>query len=150
MSKKAFIWFGIVVVVLAAGIPFLVFDSKGDANAGAQDVASKYKEGQNLFEINCGTCTNGQTCGGGANHNPNLCGGACVPNTACPAGDNCGSAPDGCGGMLNCGSCAANQVCTKNVCTTLSGGTSSSSSGTSVATAESSSADRGQVESECG
>ncbi len=72
MSKKAFIWFGIVVLVLAVGIPFLVFDSKGDATSGAQDVASKYKEGQNLFEINCGTCHTLYAAGTDGNYGPNL------------------------------------------------------------------------------
>jgi MYXO-CTERM domain-containing protein len=39
---------------------------------------------------------------------------------ACPAGDNCGSVPDGCGGTLNCGTCASPLTCggggTPNVC----------------------------------
>ncbi|HKO49736.1 MAG TPA: hypothetical protein VJV79_18530, partial [Polyangiaceae bacterium] len=30
---------------------------------------------------------------------------ACVPKTACPAGENCGYAPDGCGGLVSCGVC---------------------------------------------
>ncbi len=42
----------------------------------------------------CGTCTAPQTCGGGGT--VNVCG--CTPRTTCPAGDNCGSVPDGCGG----------------------------------------------------
>ena len=35
----------------------------------------------------------------------------CVPLTTCPAGDNCGTVPDGCGGMLSCGTCTAPQTC---------------------------------------
>jgi hypothetical protein len=35
----------------------------------------------------------------------------CTPITACPAGQNCGSIADGCGGTLNCGTCAAPQTC---------------------------------------
>jgi len=60
----------------------------------------------------CGTCTAPQTCGGGGT--VNVCG--CTPRTTCPAGDNCGSVPDGCGGTLNCGTCANGQTCTNNVC----------------------------------
>jgi hypothetical protein len=29
----------------------------------------------------------------------------------CPAGQNCGTAPDGCGVMLNCGVCTLPQTC---------------------------------------
>ncbi len=58
----------------------------------------------------CGTCTAPQTCGGGGT--PGVCGGgACRPVTGCPAGANCGTIPDGCGGTLSCGTCPAGQVC---------------------------------------
>ena len=40
----------------------------------------------------------------------------CIPKTTCGAGQNCGMASDGCGGMLSCGACAANQACNGNVC----------------------------------
>ena len=64
----------------------------------------------------CGTCTAPQTCGGGGT--VNVCG--CTPRTTCPAGDNCGSVPDGCGGTLDCGACTAPETCggggTPNVC----------------------------------
>jgi hypothetical protein len=40
--------------------------------------------------------------------------------TTCPAGDNCGTVPDGCGGTVSCGTCVAPQTCggggTANVC----------------------------------
>ena len=36
---------------------------------------------------------------------------ACVPKTTCPAGDNCGTVPDGCGGTVNCGTCTLPQTC---------------------------------------
>jgi mono/diheme cytochrome c family protein len=55
MRKKTFIAFGLVVVVLAALIPWLAFRSDGDA-AKALPVPSRYAEGKHLFEINCGTC----------------------------------------------------------------------------------------------
>ncbi len=44
----------------------------------------------------------------------------CTPATTCPSGQNCGTAPDGCGGTLICGTCGAPQTCggggTANVC----------------------------------
>jgi mono/diheme cytochrome c family protein len=72
VSKKTFIWFGIFVVVLAVGIPFWVFSTEGDADAGAQNVPSHLKEGQQLFEINCGTCHTLYSAGTDGNYGPNL------------------------------------------------------------------------------
>ena len=43
MSKRTFIVFGMLVVALAVAIPWLVFNSKGDAKTGAQDVAGQLK-----------------------------------------------------------------------------------------------------------
>ncbi len=55
---------------------------------------------------NCGqtvqcanTCVAPQSCGGGGT--AGVCG--CTPATMCPAGKNCGTMPDGCGGMVRCG-----------------------------------------------
>ena len=36
---------------------------------------------------------------------------ACVPAATCPAGANCGYAPDGCGGLVSCGVCPTGQAC---------------------------------------
>jgi hypothetical protein len=68
--------------------------------------------------ISCGSCTNPQFCGGAG---PSKCGGnngmapdagpPCVPATSCPAGQNCGQAADGCGGLINCGTCTNPQFC---------------------------------------
>ena len=42
---------------------------------------------------------------------------SCMPITTCNnAGATCGTASDGCGGTLNCGSCPSGQVCTNNNC----------------------------------
>jgi hypothetical protein len=42
---------------------------------------------------------------------------ACQPTTCAAQGKNCGSIPNGCGGTLNCGTCAAGQTCSStNVC----------------------------------
>ena len=67
--------------------------------------------------MNCGAtnvCTNGNTCGGGGT--PGQCGkgSACVPRTCAnlvAGGMTCGVFSDGCGGQLNCGTCAAGQYC---------------------------------------
>lgn len=70
----------------------------------------------------CVACTGpGRTCGGGGT--PGVCG--CTPSP-CPAGANCGTLADGCGGRVRCGPDACAQpadpcletVCTENVCTT--------------------------------
>jgi hypothetical protein len=60
-------------------------------------------------QINCGTCTAPQTCGGGGK--PSVCGGGCTPKTCAELGFNCGPAGDGCGGMLSCGTCTSPQTC---------------------------------------
>jgi hypothetical protein len=45
----------------------------------------------------------------------------CTPRAICPAGFNCGTAPDGCGGTLNCGVCGGTTpICVNNVCTACS------------------------------
>ncbi len=65
--------------------------------------------------IDCGACTPPQFCGGGGN---DVCGGsmagdgpACPPKTCADFGYNCGPAGDGCGNLLNCGTCTAPQFC---------------------------------------
>jgi mono/diheme cytochrome c family protein len=72
MSKRTFIWFGIVVVVLAVAIPLAVFRSKGDATSGPQDVPASLKEGQSLFQTNCGTCHTLYAAGTDGDYAPNL------------------------------------------------------------------------------
>ncbi|MBI2387990.1 MAG: hypothetical protein HYV09_00105 [Deltaproteobacteria bacterium] len=66
--------------------------------------------------IDCGTCTAPDTCGGGGV--PNKCGFSevdtgvvCTPKTCATAGFNCGKAGDGCGGVIDCGTCTAPEVC---------------------------------------
>jgi peptidoglycan/xylan/chitin deacetylase (PgdA/CDA1 family) len=49
--------------------------------------------------------------------NPVALGGVCTPTTCAAQGKNCGSISDGCGGTLNCGTCASGQTCSaSNVC----------------------------------
>jgi mono/diheme cytochrome c family protein len=72
MSKRTFIWFGILVLVLAVAIPWLIFRSKGDASTGDQKVASNLKSGQSLFQTNCGTCHALYSAGTDGNYAPDL------------------------------------------------------------------------------
>jgi mono/diheme cytochrome c family protein len=72
MSKRTFIAFGLLVLVLAVVIPWLIFHSKGDAQTGDQEVAASLKEGQSLFQTNCGTCHTLYSAGTDGNYGPNL------------------------------------------------------------------------------
>jgi mono/diheme cytochrome c family protein len=72
MSKRTFIAFGLLVVVLAVVIPWLAFRSKGDAETGDQQVAANLKSGQALFQTNCGTCHTLYSAGTDGNYGPDL------------------------------------------------------------------------------
>ncbi len=72
MSRKTFVVFALVVVFLAVLIPWLAFRSDGDAARGAQKVPSDLKEGQSLFQTNCGTCHTLYAAGTDGNFAPNL------------------------------------------------------------------------------
>jgi mono/diheme cytochrome c family protein len=72
MSRKTFVMFGLLVVFLAVLIPWLAFRSKGDAATGAQDVPAGLKEGQSLFQTNCGTCHTLYAAGTNGNFAPDL------------------------------------------------------------------------------
>jgi mono/diheme cytochrome c family protein len=72
MSKKTFIVFGLLVLVLAVLIPWLAFRSNGDAARGAQEVPADLKSGQSLFQTNCGTCHALYAAGTNGNYAPNL------------------------------------------------------------------------------
>src|SRR4249919_4067838 len=72
MSKRTFIVFGLLILVLAVVIPWLAFRSKGDAARGDQEVAADLKNGQSLFQTNCGTCHTLYAAGTDGNYGPNL------------------------------------------------------------------------------
>lgn len=60
--------------------------------------------------VECGGCSNGQTCGAGAI--PNTCAlGSCKAKTCEEVGLSCGWVSDGCGAVLLCGECATPLVC---------------------------------------
>ncbi len=72
MSKRTFIAFGVLILVLAVVIPWLAFRSKGDAETGVQSVPASLKGGQSLFQINCGTCHTLYSAGTNGNYGPDL------------------------------------------------------------------------------
>ena len=72
MSKKTFVVFGLVVVVLAVAIPWIAFRTNGDAETGAQEVPSSLEAGQTLFQINCGACHALYAAGTNGNYGPDL------------------------------------------------------------------------------
>jgi mono/diheme cytochrome c family protein len=72
MSKRTFIAFGILILVLAVLIPWLAFRSKGDADNSDLKVASELQSGQTLFEINCGNCHALHAAGTDGNYGPDL------------------------------------------------------------------------------
>ncbi len=72
MSRKTFVIFGLLVIFLAVLIPWLAFRSDGDAARGAQKVPGDLKEGQSLFQTNCGNCHTLYAAGTDGNFAPNL------------------------------------------------------------------------------
>jgi mono/diheme cytochrome c family protein len=72
MSKRTFIVFGILILVLAVVIPWLAFRSKGDSETNGEQVTASLENGQELFEINCGTCHALYSAGTDGNYGPNL------------------------------------------------------------------------------
>jgi MYXO-CTERM domain-containing protein len=43
----------------------------------------------------------------------------CLPTTTCPAGEDCGTIPDGCGGSVSCGTCDDGKNCFGNRCVSV-------------------------------
>jgi mono/diheme cytochrome c family protein len=72
MSKRTFIWFGVLVVVLAGVIPWLVFGAKGDSDGGERPVPKGLAQAQSLFAINCGNCHALNSAGADGNYGPDL------------------------------------------------------------------------------
>ncbi|MFZ3100089.1 MAG: hypothetical protein WA103_02540 [Minisyncoccales bacterium] len=55
-------------------------------------------------------CQSGQICSNG------VCQNVCVPKTCAGLGYSCGSQSDGCGGVLNCGTCVPGKACSLGGC----------------------------------
>jgi hypothetical protein len=84
--------------------------------------ASGFTCGQNAdgcgFLVDCGACTGNDFCGGGGFSRCGVGdggtpsdGGFCVPKTCVELGLTCGQNADGCGGVIDCGSCTAPALC---------------------------------------
>ena len=84
--------------------------------------------------LNCGTCTAPETCGGGGAP-ASVCGlpnnvdaggldagSICVPKTCAQKNINCGPAGDGCGNLIDCGSCQAPETCGGGMVPSVCGG----------------------------
>lgn len=63
--------------------------------------------------LDCGGCTAPETCGGGGilGQCGTRDGGPCVPTTCAALGVTCGPVGNGCGGMIDCGSCTLPDTC---------------------------------------
>ena len=72
MSKRTFIWFGILVLVLAVIIPWAVFGAKGDGDSGEQSLPASLENSKELFVVNCGTCHALYSAGTDGNYGPDL------------------------------------------------------------------------------
>jgi mono/diheme cytochrome c family protein len=72
MSKRTFIWFGLLMVVLAFVIPWLVFGAKGDGESSDKSVPSNLTGAQSLFVVNCGNCHALYSAGTDGNYAPDL------------------------------------------------------------------------------
>ena len=70
MSKKTFVVFGLVVVVLVGAHPLAGLPLRRRRGPGAQQVPSDLKEGQSLFQTNCGTCHTLYAAGTDGNYAP--------------------------------------------------------------------------------
>ena len=71
MSKRTFIWFGALILVLAVAIPFAAFRAKGDGET-AHEVPADLKGAETLFVVNCGTCHALYSAGTDGNYGPDL------------------------------------------------------------------------------
>jgi|SRR5215203_256050 len=71
MSKRTFIWFGVLLLVLAVVIPFAAFRAKGDGETN-REVPAGLENSQSLFVVNCGTCHSLYSAGTDGNYGPDL------------------------------------------------------------------------------
>ena len=72
MSKKPFVVFGLVLVLLAVLIPLWAFMSAGDPARGRMEVPENLKAGQTGFQDNCGNCHKLYAAGTDGDYGPDL------------------------------------------------------------------------------
>jgi mono/diheme cytochrome c family protein len=56
MKRSTFVMFGLVVLLLAVGIPAWAITNEGSESASPEEVPSNLQEGKDLFVTNCGAC----------------------------------------------------------------------------------------------
>jgi mono/diheme cytochrome c family protein len=56
MNKKAFIWFGLVALLLVVAIPLWAFNKDGSNSSSPDKVAQSDEGARELFRTNCGSC----------------------------------------------------------------------------------------------
>jgi len=56
MSKRPFIWFGLLVALCLLVIPIVALGKDGDPASGAVQVAAADESAKDMFATNCGTC----------------------------------------------------------------------------------------------
>jgi mono/diheme cytochrome c family protein len=71
VKRKTFVVFGLLVLLLAVLIPWLVFRADGESAEGAE-VPANLEAGKSLFETNCGTCHTLYAAGTDGNFGPDL------------------------------------------------------------------------------
>jgi mono/diheme cytochrome c family protein len=72
MSKKPFVIFGVLVVALAVLVPLWAFGADGDRESRTGQLDPELETGQELFDVNCGSCHTLYAAGTDGNFGPNL------------------------------------------------------------------------------
>lgn len=72
MTKRPFVYFGILVAIAVVVIPVFVFAGNGESTAGGREVPKDLETGKMLFQTNCGTCHTLYVAGTDGNFGPNL------------------------------------------------------------------------------
>ena len=111
-------WVAVALLACGSSDESTPSNPKADAGTDASCVAKTCAQAQASCgsapdgcggKIECGTCPDGQTCGGGGT---NKCGtGQCVAKSCTELQAECGLASDGCSVVMDCGQCTAPEVC---------------------------------------
>jgi mono/diheme cytochrome c family protein len=72
MSKRPFVIFGLLVLVLAVLVPIWAFGADGDSENRSGELPGELEHGKTLFETNCGTCHSLYAAGTDGNFGPDL------------------------------------------------------------------------------
>jgi mono/diheme cytochrome c family protein len=72
MSKRPFVIFGLLVLVLAVLVPIWAFGADGDSENRSGELPADLEHGKTLFQTNCGTCHSLYAAGTDGNFGPDL------------------------------------------------------------------------------